>query len=118
MKFSILEAGPWIRISTPPDVLHTQPCKLSRVASPYTNGRKPTPCTTPLTEICLAIIIIVLSQPNPLLDGFARSRESFPFIQLRCFRALHLLRLASVNIHFGNTYISSSRHQDWVFRHI
>src|SRR5215212_117688 len=65
MNFSRFEYWPSTRISTPPEVLYTQPCKLSRVASPYTNGRNPTPCTTPFTEICLAIIIIVLSISNP-----------------------------------------------------
>lgn len=42
---------PSTSISTPAEVLRTQPVNSRRWASPYTNGLNPTPCTMPV--ICI-----------------------------------------------------------------
>src|SRR5512141_1903852 len=71
--------SPCTTISTPAEVLHTQPCRRSCVASPYTNGRKPTPCTTPVTWIrfvvCMDLLPVGLhlfDEPiRPLVHAFA-----------------------------------------------
>ena len=41
--------GPWTSMNTPAVSLPTKPVSPSCVANRYTNGRKPTPCTTPRT---------------------------------------------------------------------
>ena len=43
--------GPSTSMSTPAEVLRTQPFNSCRVASPYTNGRNPTPWTMPVMWI-------------------------------------------------------------------
>ena len=43
-------AGPSTSANTPSTSLPTHPARPSRVAREYTNGRKPTPCTTPSTR--------------------------------------------------------------------
>src|SRR2546427_781631 len=48
-------AGPSTSTNTPPTSLPTSPLRPSPVASVYTNGRKPTPWTTPSTRIAVRI---------------------------------------------------------------
>src|SRR5689334_19843040 len=47
---SSTSAGPSISAKTPSVSLPTNPATRASVASRYTNGRKPTPCTTPRTR--------------------------------------------------------------------
>src|SRR4026209_327775 len=82
-------------------MLHTQPCKLNCVARLYTNWQNLTPCTAPFTEICF-VMIIVLSEWNPLPNVLACSHETF--IPLRCFRVLHPLYATTVGVHCHNRY--------------
>ena len=48
-KWETAVSLPSTSIKTPPLSLPTKPTRPCSIASPYTNGRKPTPCTTPVT---------------------------------------------------------------------
>src|ERR1700678_1770405 len=58
-------AGPRPSISmvTPEEELKTNPVSPSEVAVLYTNGRNPTPCTTPRTRMCLRLTSSI--RPSP-----------------------------------------------------
>ena len=54
-KSASSEAPPSISISTAPDSFRTQPPSPWRIASRCTKGRKPTPCTCPVTSTRSAV---------------------------------------------------------------
>ena len=60
-------AGPSISANTPSRSLPTSPVRPRPVASAYTNGRKPTPCTTPSTRTAVRTVLIGASSRSRLI---------------------------------------------------
>ena len=50
LSTNLSRPSPSTAIATPSEVLVTNPFMLSSLASLYTKGLKPTPCTTPLID--------------------------------------------------------------------
>src|SRR5262245_30876198 len=89
-KRSRARGSPSASIRTPRPSLRTDPAMPWRCARRYTNGRKPTPCTTPSTATVQPRIGVALSESagdrltsdgpgmttiDPFLDGISRSED-------------------------------------------
>src|SRR5262249_36931707 len=77
-------------IQTPSGSLRTQPARRSMHARRYTNGRKPTPCTTPRTRKRAAVSSAVRMSPRsadkevvPLLEPHAGPNGILKHCRLR-----------------------------------